>query len=99
MSDDRDAVVARWLELTRTILPGMARAHRWPIQLDHCFMRVCLDQAMQGQWDRTVGRPAVRRMALADLQRAIAVAESIVADPALLPALNAESLAWRRRHT
>ena len=88
--------MARWLELTQAVLPGMAAAQRWPIRLDHCFMRVCLDHAMGGRWDRVVARPAVRHMALADLAKAVAVAERAMRDPGLLPALNATSLAWRR---
>jgi len=53
----REQLLARWLDLTRRVLPGMA------------------DDA---------------------LQRAVAVAERIVADPAVLPNLNDQSLAWRR---
>ncbi len=94
--DDRPAMVARWTELTREVLPAMAQARHWPISLDHCFMRVCLDAALGSPWTVTVDRPAVRMMSQAQLGAAIAVAESIVADPSLLPALNAASLRGRR---
>ena len=92
---NREALVSRWIKLTRDTLPGMATAQRWPIKLDHCFMRVFLDQAMGGQWDAIVARPAIRNMDVSDLARAIAMAETVVDDPALLPGLNAQSLAWR----
>ena len=95
MEAARAALVDRWLELTRVVLPGMAAANRWPIRLDHCFMRVFLDHAMQGRWDRTIPRPAVRHMPLDALQRAVATAEATVLDPTRLPGLNDESLAWR----
>ena len=95
MEAERAQVVARWLELTRRVLPGMAAAQGWPIRLDHCFMRVFLDHAMQGQWDLVVARPAVRHMALERLQHAVAAAEATVDDPARLPSLNDASLAWR----
>ena len=95
-SPTRAALVAQWLHLTRTVLPGMATAHRWPIRFDHCFMRVFLDHAMQGRWDRTVRRPAIRHMPDADLHRAIELAEAVVAAPHRLPELNAQSLVWRR---
>ena len=94
--DDRATLVARWHALTRDALPAMAPVQRWPIRLDHCFMRVCLDAALGSPWTATVGRPAVRSMSETQLLAAIAVAESIVAEPDRLPALNAASLRGRR---
>ena len=93
---ERERLVARWLDLTRTVLPGMAAAHRWPIRWDHCFMRVCLDNALRRPWHEVVRRPAIRHLDTAQLQAAITVAERIIADPALLPGLNRSSLDWRR---
>ena len=92
----RDALLARWLELTRAVLPGMAAGHGWPIHLDHCFMRVCLDAALGSPWTAAVGRPAVRHMTDAQLAAAVAVAEGVAAEPGTLPGLNAASLAGRR---
>ena len=91
----RDALLDRWNDLTRRVLPGMAAAEGWPIRLDHCFMRVCLDTAFGRPWHEVVRRPAVRHMTEAELARAVAVAERIAAAPSLLPALNAESLRLR----
>jgi len=73
----------------------MTAAHGWPIRLDHCFMRVCLDDAIGVRWDTVVQRPAVRRLTDAQLARAVATAERIVADPALLGPLNHASLRMR----
>lgn len=73
----------------------MAEGRRWPIRLDHCFMRVCLDAAMGQRWDRVVRRPAVRHMTLAQLECAVGVAERIVVEPGVLEGLNAQSLGWR----
>jgi len=92
---DRAALAARWLALTREVLPGMAAAHRWPIRYDHCFMRVCLDHALGGVWHQHVKRPAIRHLTDDQLQAAIAFAESIESDPGRLPPLNAQSLLWR----
>ena len=94
-ADPRGAAEARWLHLTRVALPAMAAAHRWPIGLDHCFMRVCLDCAIGAPWHERVRRPAIRHLDDAQLRAAIAVAERVAADPASLPALNRESLAMR----
>ena len=94
---DRDALLSRWLELTRTVLPGMARVQAWPIHDDHCFMRVFLDHAMQDRWDRTIPRPAIRHMPTDALARAVEAAERTIETPNLLPRLNTQSLSWRRR--
>ncbi len=92
----REQLAARWLDLTRNTLPGMADAARWPIRFDHCFMRVCLDHAIGQPWHERVRRPALRHLTDEQLRGAVAVAERIAADPAALAALNAQSLAWRR---
>ena len=92
----REQLAARWLDLTRRVLPGMARAESWPIRLDHCFMRVCLDHALGQPWHERVRRPAIRHLADDELRRAVAIAERIAADPAVLPGFNAQSIAWRR---
>ncbi len=60
-------------------------------------MRVCLDTAMGRRWDEVVRRPAIRHLTDAELARAVAVAESVVRDPARLPGLNAQSLLMRGR--
>ena len=93
----RDALVARWTVLTRDVLPGMAAAERWPIHLDHCFMRVCLDAALGTPWTRTVPRPAIHNMDDRQLAAAVRVAEGVVAAPDTLVRLNRRSLAGRRR--
>ena len=94
--DLRGGLVERWLDLTRRVLPGMA-CQGWPIHLDHCFMRVCLDIALGAPWHTVIPRPAIRHATVDQLRRAIAVAERIVADPLALPDLNRSSLAGRRR--
>ena len=94
---DRGALLGRWLDLTRTVLPAMAPAQKWPIRHDHCFMRICLDLAIGQRWDTVVRRPAIRHLSAEQLQAAVAVAERLVADPACLVALNRQSLALRGR--
>ena len=92
----RAAMLERWAALTREVLPDMAVAHLWPIRLDHCFMRVCLDAAVDAPWPTVVARPAVRHLSDEQLARAVAVAESIVADPGRIHALNERSIGMRR---
>ena len=87
--------MARWLDLTRRQLPVAATRHGWPIRLDHCFMRVCLDAACGRPWHEVVARPAIRHAPDAVLARAVAVAEHLLAHPDRLVALNTASLRLR----
>lgn len=95
----RSLVVVRWLELTRTILPGMAAPCRWPIRNDHCFMRVCLDAALGAPWHTVIQRPAIRHLTLVQLAAAIAIAEAVIATPEILVDLNRQSLRWRQKQS
>ncbi len=92
---NRAGLLARWSALTRGVLPGMARGEGWPIHLDHCFMRVCLDAAVGAPWHASVARPAVRHLTDAQLAAAVRIAEGIAAEPGTLPALNDASLRGR----
>lgn len=94
---ERDRKLARWLDLTRRILPGMAKGHGWPISLDHCFMRVCLDAATGRPWHEAIRRPAIRHMTDAQLDLVVAVAEQVAESPSMLPGLNRQSLHLRGR--
>ncbi len=60
-------------------------------------MRVCLDAAFGRPWHEAIARPAIRHASDADLRRAIAVAEGILAEPERLAALNLASLQLRRQ--
>lgn len=95
----RTALLARWFELTRNILPSIATAHRWPIRADHCFMRVCLDVSLGAAWPQVVRPPAYQHLSDDQFAAAVRMAEDIVDAPDRLPALNARSLtlraAWR----
>ena len=95
-ADGRAALLARWLELTRTVLPAMAAGQGWPIHLDHCFMRVCLDAALGAPWSATVKPPALRHMTDAQLAAAVTIAEEMAVEPHRLGALNSASIEGRR---
>ena len=94
--DARAALLQRWLELTRQVLPAMAPAQGWPIREDHCFMRVCLDAVAGAPWREVIRPPAVRHMSEAQLAAAVRVAEAIADRPETLAALNLRSLRQRR---
>lgn len=93
---DRAALEARWLELTRTVLPALAPLRRWPVSADHCFQRILLDAATGGIWyDAIAGRPAYRAASADQLSAAVTLAEGAVDGRVDLAALNERSLAWR----
>ena len=92
---DRRAAEARWLELTRHLLPAAAPDRGWPVRADHCFQRMFLDNACDGVWyDHITGRPAYARADSVILDRAVALAEAALAGDADLTLLNRRSLAW-----
>lgn len=93
---DRPALEARWLHLTRELLPALVAERAWPVNADHCFQRILLDHATGGCWyDRITGRPAYRHLDADRLAAAVALGEDVAAGRADLHALNAQSLRWR----
>jgi len=92
----REALEARWLDLTRSVLPGLAVERGWPIRRDHCFQRVLLDAAFGDAWYAHVAqRPAYRAMSDADLARATELAEAAAIGAINVIELNVRSLAYR----
>ncbi len=94
--------IERFNYLTEITLPAIAEDHGWPVRLDHCFQRICLDHAFADVWYNHLRRLAARHLSGEPLRLAIACAETIARQG--LPALrqyNAESLGFRgklRRH-
>ena len=92
----RAALEARWLDLTRRALPGVARGRGWPVHLDHCFQRILLDAACGGCWYDTIPkRPAYRHAPDAILRRAVDLGEGALSGDVDLARLNRQSLGWR----
>ncbi|GAC1525971.1 MAG: hypothetical protein NVS2B8_11280 [Vulcanimicrobiaceae bacterium] len=91
----RAAREARYLELIRDVLPRVARERGWHVRFDHCFGRIVLDNVLGRCWYDVLDRrrPAYRQLDDDQLERAIALAESVPTD---LRELDARSLAWRR---
>ena len=88
--------IARFKHLTEQTLPALAREHRWPIRLDHCFKRICLDAAFNDVWVHHLRRPAERHLTGDPLARALRCAEELITEgrPAL-DRRNRESLTYR----
>jgi len=88
--------IARFKNLTEQVLPALAQEHRWPIRLDHCFKRICLDHAFRDVWYNHLRRPAERHLSGEPLTRAIQCAEDLASNglPVLLER-NDASLRYR----
>ena len=96
MAVDRARLEARWLELTRYVLPALAVERDWPVSADHCFQRILLDHACGGGWyTHIAGRPAYRHADPMILAQAVALAEEVRAGTRDLAAMNRQSLMWR----
>lgn len=96
MSDDRDALIARYRDLTGRVMPDLARAGRdWPVVNDHCFQRIVLDHVSGGVWYDHIAKPAYKHLTRDQAAEAVALSEQIIAGRADLRALNAQSLRWR----
>ena len=97
---DGDHLRAEYLRLVRRALPAAATAGGgWPIRLDHCFMRVVLDDVVGRRWTDAIDRrrgPAYRQLTDDQLRRAIAVAESMLSGgPDRARELDRQSLRFR----
>jgi hypothetical protein len=89
----------QYLELTNQVLPSLAATRHFPVRQNHCFQRIILDNLFGRCWyevlNRT-GEAAYRQLNEQQLEEAIALAESIVAQPnTYLHQLNQSSLEWR----
>jgi len=90
----------RYLELTRHVLPSVARLKGWALKEDHCFMRVILDQLFQDCWYNHLDRRLTAYKQLNDqqLRHAISLATAIEnGDVVMLEKWNRESLRWRQK--
>ncbi|MGI8942891.1 MAG: GCN5-related N-acetyltransferase [Qipengyuania sp.] len=88
-------LVDHWFRLTRERMPSVARQRGWPVQFDHCFQRILLDNAVGAKWNEEIPAPAYRNAPDEVIERAIALGEAAVSGIEDLAALNACSLAWR----
>lgn len=95
-SKDKDPV-ARYLTLTRQVMPEMARSGTaaWPVKNDHCFQRIVLDTICGGVWYEYLARPAYKHLDADQARRAVTLCEDIITGRADLDALNRQSLRWR----
>ena len=93
-----NADLARFKEFTEIVLPEIARREHWPLRFDHCFKRVCLDNACGGVWYDYIRKPAEKHITAEQLLRANELAEAIANEgQPRLQELNKNSLRWRSK--
>jgi hypothetical protein len=94
---------SQYLELTNRLLPRLATSRNFPVQHNHCFQRIILDNLFQCCWYEALKRgqePAYKQLTEEQLERAIALADAIITQPdSYLHQLNQNSLHWRGKST
>lgn len=100
--NDLEQLKDRWKYLYAEYLPSLAQARdpsqpKWPVNLDHCFARIVLDNAIgkDRPWTEVIKSPAVKNMTEQQFDAAIVLAEKIVSGDADLVALDEQSLQLR----
>jgi methylated-DNA-[protein]-cysteine S-methyltransferase len=102
-SADLESLRSQWTHLYHTLLPSLAKSKdssqpRWPVQLDHCFARIILDNVIgKGfqPWTEALAKPAVKNMSADQLRGSITLAEKIAKGEVDLVELDEESLKCR----
>ncbi|KAF1823039.1 uncharacterized protein K489DRAFT_380434 [Dissoconium aciculare CBS 342.82] len=100
---DLEDLRSQWTHLYHDFLPSMAKSKdpaqpHWPVQLDHCFARIVLDNVIgkgSQPWTDVLGKPAVRNMSSGQLREVIALAEKIADGKVDLVELDEASLSAR----
>ena len=90
-------LVKKYLHLTQTVLPDIARKKNWPIHNDHCFQRVVLDTVCQCSWYEKIPSPAYKHLSYQQALAAVNLCEQIMNNDVNLTALNAASKRYRRK--
>ena len=77
--------------------PAAAKAGGYPIRFNHCFLRVVYDNLFGAQWQTVLpqGKPAIRQLTAAQLERALEIGQAVIDDKATCVELNRRSLDWR----
>lgn len=90
-----------YLALTNQVLPHQAQQRRFPVQYNHCFQRIVLDNLFGCCWYEALNRengPAYKQLTEAQLEQAIALAEAMINQPdEYTHHLNHNSLHWRQK--
>ncbi|ELZ61463.1 MULTISPECIES: hypothetical protein [Halorubrum] len=93
--DDLSELRRRYRALVTTELPRAARDRDgWPVDEDHCFVRIVLDDLFDDVWyEHVPGRPAYEHLSPSQLREAVETAERMLDEGRpLVDELNRRSL-------
>ena len=95
--DSTFELVQRYLHFTQTVMPQLALTlkNQWPVQNDHCFQRIVLDNICGGVWYDHVLHPAYKHLSLQQAENAVQLCENIIDGSMDVVDLNRKSLSWR----
>ena len=87
----------RLRQLANVEFPAAAKAGKYPIIFNHCFLRVVYDDVFKDKWQNVLakGKPAIHQLTETQLDEAIRVGERLVNDKLLVERLNHQSLRYR----
>ena len=94
---DISALREQYLSLINQQLPEKAKEGAMPVRFNHCFARIVLDNLFEGCWYDYLSRkqPAYKQLDESQLEKGIAIAQTMLTDPKTAVQLNQNSLRWR----
>lgn len=87
----------QYLDLVNRQLPEAARNGGYPVRFNHCFARIILDNLCGCEWYQVIDKPAYKNMTDPQLEAAIALGNTFLADPKACTAANQKSLQYRNK--
>lgn len=87
-------------ELANVRFPQAAACGAYPVQHNHCFLRIVYDTLFERRWDEVLSKdrtPVLYRLSPKQLAQAIQIGEAIIADPVYCHDLDLQSRAYRVR--
>jgi hypothetical protein len=103
-------LIQEYLTLTRDVMPLLAQqikvehskgsTKKWPVEHDHCFQRIVLDNICEGAWYEFITSPAYQHLNATQAKAAVLLCRRIINGQVNLTQLNQRSLNWRQKqHT
>ncbi|MFC4698963.1 hypothetical protein ACFO4O_02155 [Glaciecola siphonariae] len=100
-------LIQEYLHLTRDAMPALAKQRnaeqgregnaQWPVQHDHCFQRIVLDNICGGAWYDYIKAPAYQHLSPTQADAAVRLCHQIIGGEADLKQLNERSFKWRQK--
>lgn len=87
-----------YLHYINVVLPSISSKNKqYPVQLNHCWARVILDNIFNDKWSNVISKPAYKNLNKVKLLEAINLAKCIVSSTDFSIYLNKKSLQYRNK--